>query len=317
VGVITSHPTPSSSNAESRPAVSLVASATRRSNVLQLAGEAERRGFTHVACPSLGAAMPLCTSLAHTTSTLRYFTSIQPIYLSHPVEAANTAAHIHEISGGRFAFGIGVSHGPVVKRLGVTTGKPLSDIREYVAAMRANEKFSGELPPIYLATLRDKMLDLAIEIADGALWANASLRAIRTQLERIPTQRRGSFFMANMIPVVVSDDIEAARRVNRRTLVMYASLPNYRNYWRAAGHGEQVNAFERVLADTPRDSVGDALTSVMNDEWLDDCTISGPPAVVRDRLAAWWSTGVMPVAVMSAVDGGQAKGVADLFAVYS
>ena len=299
------------------PAISLVASPTRRTAVLQLAAEAEQRGFTHVACPSLGAAMPLCTSLAHSTSTLRYFTSIQPIYLAHPVEAGNTASHINEVSGGRFAFGIGVSHGPVTQRLGVTTGKPLADTRDYVAAMRANEKFGGALPPIYLATLRDKMLDLAVEIADGALWANASLRGIPAQVARIPAARRTQFFMANMIPTVISDDIEAARAVNRRTLVMYATLPNYRNYWRAVGHAAQVDAFETVLASTPREQLSDSLTAVMRDEWLDDCTISGPPALVRDRMATWWSTGVMPVAVMSAVDGGQAKGVANLFAAYA
>ncbi|MFZ9795249.1 MAG: LLM class flavin-dependent oxidoreductase [Ilumatobacteraceae bacterium] len=298
------------------PAISLVASPTRRGAVLQLAREAEDRGFTHVACPSLGAAMPLCTSLAHVTTTLSYFTSIQPIYLAHPVEAGNAAAHIHEITGGRFAFGIGVSHGPVVQRLGVSTGKPLGDVREYVAALRANEKFGGALPPIYLATLRDKMLDLAVEIADGALWANASLRAIPSQIGRVPSEKRPGFFMANMIPTVICDDIEAARAVNRRTLVMYATLPNYRNYWRAAGHGAQVDEFERVLATASREALGDSLTAVMTNEWLDDCTISGPAEVVRDRFAAWSATGVMPVAVMSAVDGGQAKGVANLFAAY-
>lgn len=295
------------------PAVSLVASATRRASVLQLAAQAEQRGFTHVACPSLGAALPLCVSLAHSTSTLQFFTSVQPIYLAHPVEAANTAAHIHEVSNARFAFGIGVSHGPVVERLGVSTGKPLSDVRNYVEAMRANERFSGKLPPIYLATLRDKMLDLALEIADGALWANASLRAISAQVQRIPATRREGFFMANMIPVVINDDVEAARAVNRRTLVMYASLPNYRNYWRAAGHGAQVDAFERVLADTPRESLPQSLMTAMTNEWLDDCTISGPASLVRARLDDWWATGIMPVAVMSAVDGGQAKGVTNLF----
>ena len=302
---------------DSFPAISLVASPTRRAGVLQLAREAQDRGFTHVACPSLGAAMPLCTSLAHATTTLHYFTSIQPIYLAHPVEAGNSAAHIHEITGGRFAFGIGVSHGPVTQRLGVATGKPLSDIRAYVDAMRANEKFGGTLPPIYLATLRDKMLDLAVEIADGALWANASLRGIPQQVGRIPAEKRSTFFMANMIPTVISDDLEAARAVNRKTLVMYATLPNYRNYWRAAGHDQQVDAFEKVLASAPREALGDALVAAMRNEWLDDCTISGSPGLVRERFAAWSATGVMPVAVMSAVDGGQAKGVANLFAAYA
>jgi hypothetical protein len=123
--------------------------------------------------------------------------------------------------------------------------------------------------------------------------------------------------MANMIPTVIADDIEAARAVNRRTLVMYATLPNYRNYWRASGYDSQVDEFERVLASASREHLAEALTAVMSNEWLDDCTMSGPAEVVRERIAAWWATGVMPVAVMSAVDGGQAKGVANLFAAYS
>ena len=94
-------------------------------------------------------------------------------------------------------------------------------------------------------------------------------------------------------------------------------LPNYRNYWRASGYDSQVDEFERVLASASREQLAEALTAVMSNEWLDDCTMSGPAEVVRERIAAWWATGVMPVAVMSAVDGGQAKGVANLFAAYS
>ena len=119
-----------------RPALSIVATPTKRRAIVELAVEAEARGFSGLACPSLGGTMGLCVSLAHATHTIPYWTSIQPIYYSHPVEAANTVAHINEVSDGRFRFGIGVSHGPVTKRLGVSTGKPLSDISEYVSAMR-------------------------------------------------------------------------------------------------------------------------------------------------------------------------------------
>ncbi|MGA1362061.1 MAG: LLM class flavin-dependent oxidoreductase, partial [Ilumatobacteraceae bacterium] len=173
----------------SRPALSIVATAGKRQAMLDIAVEAERRGFSGIACPSLGGTMGLCVSLAHVTSTIPYWTSIQPIYYSHPVEAANTCSHINEVSGGRFRFGIGVSHGPVTARLGVETGRPLSDIRDYVAAMRANEKFGGALPPVYLATLRDRMLQLATEIADGAIWANASLSHVAPQLSAVPAAR--------------------------------------------------------------------------------------------------------------------------------
>ena len=300
----------------STPAVSVVATPTKRQAMIDLAVEIERRGFSGIACPSLGATMSLCTSLAHATTTIPFWTSIQPIYYNHPVELGNTAAHIHEISGGRFALGIGVSHAPVTKRLGVETSSPLGDITRYVEQMRTNERFSGALPPIYLATLRDKMLELATRIAGGALWANASLSAIPGQLARVPGAVREGFVLANMIPTVIDDDLAAARAVNRRTLTGYVTLPNYRNYWRAAGYAEEMDAIERVIATTPKDGLSDALTATMSDAWLDDCTISGGPTTVRERLEAWASTGVRPIAVMSSTSGGQAKAINELFAAY-
>ncbi|NBP18204.1 MAG: hypothetical protein EBU98_06085, partial [Actinobacteria bacterium] len=30
------------------------------------------------------------------------------------------------------------------------------------------------------------------------------------------------------------------------------------------------------------------------DAWLDDCTISGPADLVRERFSTWWAAGVMP-----------------------
>lgn len=300
----------------SRPAVSVVATPTKRQAMIDLAVDIERRGFSGIACPSLGATMSLCTSLAHATSTIPFWTSIQPIYYNHPVELGNTAAHIHEISGGRFALGIGVSHAPVTKRLGVETSSPLGDVTRYVEQMRANERFSGTLPAIHLATLRDKMLDLATRIASGAIWANASLSAIPGQLARVPTAVRDDFFLANMIPTVIDEDVNAARAVNRRTLTGYVTLPNYRNYWRAAGYGDEMDAIERVLATTPKEGLSDALVATMSDTWLDDCTVSGGATEVRDRLEAWAATGVRPIAVMSSTSGGQAKAISELFAAY-
>ncbi len=295
-----------------RPALSVVASPTKRNAILELAAEAEKRGFSGLACPSLGGTMGLCVSLAHATSRINYWTSIQPIYYSHPVEAANTASHINEMSHGRFRFGIGVSHGPVTQRLGVSTGKPLSDINEYVAAMRANERFGGQLPPIYLATLRNKMLQLASDIAQGAIWANASLSHMATQLAEVPTAVREDFHLSNMIPTVIDDDIEAARAINRRTLTGYVSLPNYRNYWRAAGYTEEMDAIEIAIDAGNKD----ALPSLMSNTWLDDCTISGSASHVRERLEAWAASGVTPIAVMSSTSGGQVKAINELFGLY-
>ena len=304
-------------NSNSLPAMSIVATPTKRSAILQLAQEAESRGFAGLACPSLGATLGLCTSLAHATNTIRFWTSIQPVYYNHPVEMSNTAAHIHEISGGRFGIGLGVSHAPVVQRLGVATGKPLTDMSNYVASMRANSRFSGELPPIYLAALRDKMLALSVDVAEGAIWANASLSDISRQVDLVPPNRRANFFMANMIPTVISDDEDAAMAIHRKTLTGYMSLPNYRNYWRQAGYAEEMDAAEVILETLPKEEHAQALQTAMSDRWLRDCTASGSATSVRDQLSAWTDKGILPIAVMSSTSGGQAKAIAELFNAYS
>ena len=301
-----------------RPAISLVASANKRAAVLELAKQAETIGLSGIACPSLGAAMAFCVSLAHATKTIKFWTSIQPIYYSHAIEMANTAAHIHEISNKRFSLGLGVSNGPVISRLGATTtATPLADIKNYVETMRSHERFSGELPPIYLAALRNKMLDLATEISQGAIWANAALSNIAEQLSRIKASPGKDLFLANMVPTVISDDIAAARAIHRKTLVGYVSLPNYRNYWRSCGYDEQIDAFEKILESPNKETRSAEIIAAMDNEWLDDCTISGDGDTVREALWEWSQAGVLPIAVMSSTSGGQAKAVAELFALYS
>ena len=300
-----------------RPAVSMVAPAKKRHAILELARRAEELNFAGIACPSLGATMGLCASLAHSTNEIKFWTSIQPIYYSHAIEIANTAAHIHEVSNGRFALGLGVSHGPVIDRLGATTATPLADIKNYLATMKAQERFSGDLPPIYLAALRNKMMHLASEISNGAIWANASRKSIAAQIALLPDSKRSNMFLANMIPTVISDDVEAARAIHRKTLVGYVTLPNYRNYWRACGYGEQMDAFEKILSESAKESRNTEIISAMDNEWLDDCTISGDVDTVRERLYGWSQIGVLPIAVMSSTSGGQAQAISQLFDAFN
>jgi alkanesulfonate monooxygenase SsuD/methylene tetrahydromethanopterin reductase-like flavin-dependent oxidoreductase (luciferase family) len=294
------------------PALSVIGTPTKRAALLDVAAEADRRGFAGLASPGIHGNLALCGSLAHVTTTIPFWTSIQPIYHSHAAEVAVTAAHLSEVSSGRFRLGLGVSHEPAMTRLGISTGKPLSDMREYVGSIRAAERASGAAPPIYLATLRDKMLDLALEIADGAIWANASLSYMPTQVARIPVERRDSFCLANMLPTVIDADRDAARAVHRRTLTGYVALPNYRNYWKQAGYREVMLEMERALESGARDE----LPALMTDQWIDDCTLSGSADEVRDGIAAWYAAGVTPIAVMSSTTGGQLKAIRQLFDVY-
>ena len=117
--------------------------------------------------------MSLCEALAHVTERIVFATSIAPIYARTVGDFAQSAAFMHEVSGGRFRLGIGVSHAPAHVRMGVTPGKPLGDIRNFVDRLRAHEGI-GALPPIVLATLRKQMIALAGEIADGMVFANGA-----------------------------------------------------------------------------------------------------------------------------------------------
>lgn len=285
------------------PALALAAVAGRRQKTIELAQEIERRGFAGVSCASFGDNMGLCLSLAHSTSRITFGTAVIPIYQRTAFDMGQQAAYIHEIAGGRFYLGIGVSHAPANRRLGVHTGKPLSDVRQYVEQMRAGVQFYGELPPIVLATLRVKMTELAGDIAEGAVWANASRSHMSESLSHVPRSKlAGDFFVGDMLPTCIDDDREAAANVMKRTLTGYVSLPNYRNYWKEAGYVEEMEAMEKALEAGNRE----ALPGMMSDRWLSDSTLYGPRKDVLEGLEAWFAAGVStPMLVPSSTKGGQ------------
>src|SRR5712692_10225729 len=288
---------------ESLPALSLVAVPGRRHVTLDVAREAERRGFSGLYVPSIFGNMAQCTALALATERIIFGTAIAPIYVRTVEDFAHSAAYIHEVSGGRFRFGIGVAHAPSHLRMGVTVGRPLADIRAFVAKFRSHDDI-GALPPIILAALRRHMVALAGEIADGLIFANASRSHMADSLAVIPAEKRAEpdFLVANMIPTCISDDVASAKAVCRRTLTRYAMLPNYRNYWKEAGYIDEMAAIENALAAGRRDDV----PGLMSDRWLADATLFGPPAAVRDGVAAWRQSGITtPVLVPSSTEGNQ------------
>jgi alkanesulfonate monooxygenase SsuD/methylene tetrahydromethanopterin reductase-like flavin-dependent oxidoreductase (luciferase family) len=185
-----------------------------------------------------------------------FATAIAPIYAQTVEEFAHTAAYIHEVSGGRFQFGIGVAHEPSHTRMGVTPGKPLGDIRAFVAKVRSYDGI-GALPPIVLSALRKRMIALAAEIADGSVFANGCLSHMSDSLAIVPVAKRNdpNFFIGNRIRTCICDDEAEAKSVLRRTVANYALMPNYRNYWKEAGYVEEMTAIEDATAQGRLDDV--------------------------------------------------------------
>lgn len=296
------------------PALSLAAVPGRRKATIELATEIEKRGFSGIYGPSLGDSLALCEALAFATNEITFGTSIMPIYFRQVVDYASTVSFIHEISGGRFRFGIGVSHEPALKSRGLDGGKPLTDTRTFVKELRDVPR-AGEMPPIILATLRKKMIALSEEIGQGMVFANGARSHMAESLSVVSDSARKNddFFIGDMIPTCINDDIEAAKAVNRKTLTSYAYLPNYRNYWKEAGYVEEMEGIEKALAVGDRDKVPHFLT----DRWLADTTLFGTASQVRDGLEAWFDSGIKtPILVPSSANGGQMVAFEEMLAIF-
>jgi alkanesulfonate monooxygenase SsuD/methylene tetrahydromethanopterin reductase-like flavin-dependent oxidoreductase (luciferase family) len=297
------------------PALNLVAPPGERRATLDLAREIERRGFAGISVSSSYANMAQCTALALATERIPFATAIAPIYAQTVEEFAHGAAYMHEVSGGRFQFGIGVAHGPTHIRIGVTPGKPLADIRAFVEKFRSYDNIGG-LPPVILATLRKRMIALAGEIADGMIFSGGSRSHMAESLAALPAARRADpdFFIGNRIRICIGDDEAEAKAVLRQTMSHYGLLPYYRAYWKEAGYVEEMTAIEAAIAAGRPDDVSRYLT----DRWLADVTLFGPAAKIRDGVERWRDAGIRtPVLVPLAADGRQKTAISQVLAAFA
>ena len=296
------------------PAVSLAAVPGRRAKTGEVAQVLEEKGIPGIYGPSLGDSLSLCNAIALSTKSIEIGTSITPIYTRNVMDFAQTAGFLHEISDGRFRFGVGVSHAPAMNRMGITQGKPLADMRKFVEELKAVPRV-GDMPPIILATLRKKMIQLAEEVGAGMVFANGARSHMGDSLSVLTDESRQNegFFIGNMIPTCISDDKEAAAAVNRKTLTSYAFLPNYRNYWKEAGYEQEMTDVEDALQKQDLDRVPECLS----DKWLADTTLFGSATEVRDGLEAWFDAGIKtPIIVPSSASGGQMQAIDEFLALW-
>lgn len=127
------------------------------------------------------------------TKRLRVTTGTVSPYLWHPAIIAVTAGRLQSLGGGRGVIVLATGMPEALGRAGVTLRTPLARIRETVAILRGlfaggPFDFSGDIfqlrgyrlsevpdppPPIWVAAMGSNMLELAGEVADGALLPGA------------------------------------------------------------------------------------------------------------------------------------------------
>ena len=109
--------------------------------------------------------------LLSATERMVFGTSIANVWARAAQTAHGGAALLADAFPGRFVLGLGVGYPEQARQVGREFGRPLTVVRDYLAAMDA----PGQMPasdapyPRLLAAIGPKMLRLAGELTDGAL----------------------------------------------------------------------------------------------------------------------------------------------------
>jgi alkanesulfonate monooxygenase SsuD/methylene tetrahydromethanopterin reductase-like flavin-dependent oxidoreductase (luciferase family) len=266
---------------------------------------------THIAARD---SLTVLAAYACATSRIGLGTGVVPIYTRTPATMAMTAATLQEQSGGRLRLGMGVSHRATVEGWhGQTIDRPVAEMREYVAIVRAilacepppaGEKWRtafqlsgiGPYPdlPIYAAALSPAMLRLAGEIADGVvLWLcnpeyirRVVVPEVRTGRERAGKTMDG-FDVVAAVPSAVVDDPAVAHASMRRDLLPYFGLPFYRAMLERSGFGEDIVAYDDAAARGD----GEGMQAAISERFLDVLCAIGSGDDVRAGVARYAEAG--------------------------
>jgi probable F420-dependent oxidoreductase len=270
-------------------------------DAIAYARRAEQLGYGTLWVPETVGREPiaLLALLAGATDSINLGTSIVNIWGRDAQSARMAAQTIAEASGGRFVLGLGVSHPHLAEKLrGHRFARPLSRMREYLAAYRAavyrgpSVDGAGE-PPLMIAALRERMVDLAATDADGALPYLITTARAAWMRDRLDAAADGGHpRLAVTLPVVIGqpDDREAARAY----LKPYLRTPTYQASW-------ELQGFDSSNWESPgSDRLVDAMVAI------------GSVDVVRERIGAMLAAGADHVAIIPLAHDGTTENAATL-----
>jgi probable F420-dependent oxidoreductase len=210
------------------------------SRVRELVGEIESMGWPTLWVPEATGRDAFVSSsvILGATTRLNVATGIAQVHARDPMAMANAQRTIFEAYDGRFLLGIGVSHAPIIEKMRKQDYvKPFSMMESYLAAM-AEAPFTAvgpsEQPPLVLAALGPKMLELAAKAAQGAhpYFVPPEHTALARQI------MGPEALLAPEQMVLLETDAGRAREIARKVMKTYLRLPNYTNNLRRLGYGD-------------------------------------------------------------------------------
>ena len=248
---------------------------------------------------------PLTLSAAW-TERVRLGTGIVGVFQRGPALLAQEAAALADASRGRFVLGIGSSSDRIVEGWnGIPFEKPLSKVRDSLEFLRTAldgertesgfklETAPGQRVPIVLAALRGKMLELAVERADGA-FTNflplAGLPKVTAQLDGAP---EGFELLCRFF--CIPGEREQVEPLARFMFSSYITVPVYANFYRWLGYGEQIAPMVEAW------EAGDRKAAAAAAPWeaIEDMFIFGTPEQMKERLNAFVEGGItLPILTM-------------------
>lgn len=203
---------------------------------------------------------------------------IASIHARDPMAMINGARTLADAYPGRFVLGLGVSHAPSATARGSVYQPPVTHMTAYLDAMDA-VAWAGppiaEPPPIVLAALGPRMLELAAQRTDGAhpyFVPVAHTALARDRLGREP-------LLLVEVTAVLDTDGARARDTARTFAERYLALPNYARNLSRLGYRD---------AD---------LAGSGSDRLLDDVIVQGDAAAIAQRVREHLDAGADHVCV--------------------
>ena len=269
---------------------------------------AEDEGFPDAWFSDAGAPDTLTqiAAVGHHTTSIRIGVAVTPVYTRSPSVLAASANVIGQVIPGRFVMGLGSSSQTIMGQWnGIPLEKPVTRVKEtaqLVRHMLTGEKtnFDGVTlkshgyrqapmdnpPPIYLAALRPKMIEMAAEVGDGVifnLWPKSALPKMMEHV-KIGAERAGKNWqdveIVNRAMVLCTDDKAAGRNAFRAAFAPYYATPVYNKFLAWAGHSGAASTITEGWAAKDRAKTSGALS----DELIDEIAIIGTEDEIRQRI---------------------------------
>lgn len=235
----------------------------------------------------------LLASVADVAGDMVLGTSIVNIFGRDAMGSRMAAMTLHELTGGRFVLGLGVSHVHLVEKMrGHVYEKPYTRMREYIEAYR-RMPYRGPVindadgnpsePPLLIAALRPRLLELAATATDGTLPYMVSVARtawMRQLLDAHTPAGAPRSFLAPAVAVVLEPGADKARAVAREYVVPYCRSINYQNS--LAEQGYDASDWEPPYSD----------------RLVDDLVAWGDADALRARLDEFRAVGADHVAII-------------------